>query len=86
MQVLDKEANYIVVIDSGSGESITMSDVTSFECQMDMDMDMDSCTHIYNDTSASITDSVSVSVVIIGCITNTMICINEPSCKWMIAF
>ena len=35
MQVLDKEANYNVVIDSGSGESITISDVISFECQMD---------------------------------------------------
>ena len=80
MQVLDKEANYIVVIDSGSGESITINDVTSFECQMDY------CTHIYRDLSANITDSVSVSVEIIGCITNTMICINEPSCKWMIAF
>ena len=54
---------------------ITISDVTSFECQMDY------CTHIYRDPSANITDSGFVSVEIISCITNTMICIDESSCK-----
>ena len=82
MQVLDIEADYIVVIDSGSGENITISDVTSFDCPMDMDY----CTHIYRDPSANIPNSVSVFVETISCVTNTMICINEPSCKWMIAF
>ena len=65
------EATYAVVIIPGSGDE--MSIVTAENCTDD------SCSYIFS--SDGITDSYSVAVDVVGCITERINCINLSSCK-----
>ena len=66
------ENAYRVVIISGSGSEMSFDIVTLDNCSDD------SCSYIFS--SDSITDSYSVAVEVVGCITERINCINFSSC------